>query len=161
MGTAPNDAAAWSHARRIATQLGAWSVASLAVALALAVWAMGSTDGTAATLRGVAWQFALWGAIDGAIAALGERDRRRRLARGEGMDADATRAFAARLRRLLRINAAVDVGYVAVGVALVLAWRTPAGLGHGLGVILQGGFLLAFDVWHGWRGPVGRAPHSG
>lgn len=152
--TPPSDP--WAQARRIGTQLGAWSLASVAGAIALGA-AAGAAPESAVTLRALAWQFGLWGAIDGAIAAFGERDRRRRLARGEGADAGATRAFAARLRRLLRLNAALDVAYVAVGVALLLAWRTPAGLGHGLGVLVQGGFLLLFDAWHGWRGPIGRA----
>jgi hypothetical protein len=56
-----------------------------------------------------------------------------------------------RLRRLLRLNAVLDVGYVAVGVGLLLAWRTEAGVGHGWGVVVQGGFLLVFDAVHAWR----------
>jgi hypothetical protein len=149
----------WRHARRIGAQLAAWALLSLAGAAVL--WSIAGSAGAdaAATLRALALQFAVWGAIDGAIAGFGERDRRRRLAHGEHRDAAASAAFAARLRRLLRLNAALDVGYVAVGVALLLAWRTPEGLGHGLGVSIQGGFLLAFDAWHGWG--AGRAPRGG
>jgi hypothetical protein len=151
----------WRHARRIGAQLAAWALLSLALA-AVSWWVAGGAGAdVAATLRAVALQFAVWGAIDGAIAAFGERDRRRRLSRAEDRDAGASVAFAARLRRLLRLNAVLDVGYVAVGVALLLAWRTPEGLGHGLGVLIQGGFLLAFDAWHGWGVGVGRAPRSG
>ena len=148
----------WRHAQRIGAQLVAWALLSLASAAVL--WSIAGSAGAAATLHALALQFAVWGAIDGAIAGFGERDRRRRLARGEDRDTAASVAFAARLRRLLRLNAALDVGYVAVGVALLLAWRTPEGLGHGLGVLIQGGFLLAFDAWHGWgagRAPRGRA----
>jgi len=141
----------WTHAHRIERQLGAWAALSLVSAAALAWAARAWPEPPAITLGAVALQFAVWGAIDGAIAALGARDRRRRLARGEAADAAATAAFGARLRRLLRLNAGLDVGYLAVGVALVLLWRTPAGLGHGLGVLVQGGFLLLFDAWHGWR----------
>lgn len=152
VGPAPNP---WRHAQRIGAQLAAWALLSLASAAVLG-WVAGRSGGdVGATLRAVAVQFAVWGAIDAAIAALGERDRRRRLARAEDHDASATLAFAARLRRLLRLNAALDVGYLAVGAALVLAWRSPEGLGHGIGVLIQGGFLLAFDAWHGWG--VGRA----
>jgi hypothetical protein len=143
----------WRQARRIAVQLGAWAVLSLAAAGVLAAAAAAADTASGATLRAIALQFALWGAIDGAIAAAGERDRRRRLERGEGVDPVATRAFAARLRRLLRLNAALDVAYVAVGLTLIGAWRTPDGLGHGLGVLVQGGFLLLFDAWHGWLRP--------
>jgi len=149
----------WQHAQRIGAQLAAWALLSLALAVVL-WWVAGRTGAdVGATLRALALQFAVWGAIDGAIAALGERDRRRRLSRAEDRDAGASAAFAARLRRLLRLNAALDVGYVAVGVALLLAWRTPEGLGHGMGVLIQGGFLLVFDAWHGWG--AGRAPRGG
>lgn len=148
----------WRHAGRVGGQLATWAVASVAAGAALA-WAAAAADasgatGFAATLRGVALQFVVWGGIDGVIAAAGERDRRRRIARGEARDPAATQAFGARLRRLLRLNAGLDVGYVVVGAALLLLWRTPEGLGHGIGVLIQGGFLLLFDAWHGW----GRAP---
>jgi hypothetical protein len=142
----------WRLARRVGTQLAAWSAFSV-VAGGLMAWA-GTTwaaGDAAVTWRAVALQFVVWGAIDGAIAAFGERDRRHRLARGEGGDPAATRAFGARLQRLLRLNAGLDVLYVAAGVALIVAWRSPEGLGHGLGVLIQGGFLLAFDAWHGFR----------
>ena len=153
----------WTHARRIERQLGTWAALSLVSAAALAWAARAWSEPLSVTLGAVALQFAVWGAIDGAIAAFGARDRRRRLARGEAADATATAAFGARLRRLLRLNAGLDVGYLAVGLALVLLWRTPAGLGHGVGVLVQGGFLLLFDAWHGWRrvgyaGDPGRGP---
>jgi hypothetical protein len=142
----------WRLARRVGTQLAAWSAFSV-VAGGLMAWAAATlvVGDAAVTLRAVALQFVVWGAIDGAIAAFGERDRRHRLGRGEGGDPAATRAFGARLQRLLRLNAGLDVLYVATGIALIVAWRGPAGLGHGLGVLIQGGFLLAFDAWHGFR----------
>jgi len=151
----------WRRARRIGAQLGAWALLSLVAAGVLAAVATAADAASGATLRAIALQFALWGALDGAIAAAGERDRRRRLDRGEGADPAATRAFAARLRRLLRLNAALDVAYVAVGLALIGGWRTPEGLGHGLGVLVQGGFLLLFDAWHGWRRPPPRGRSDG
>lgn len=141
----------WRRARVVGRQLAGWALASMAAGALLIVVAGGTAEATAATLRALAVQFIVWGAIDGAIAAFGERDRRRRVARGEADDAGATAAFGARLRRLLRINAGLDVVYLLVGVSLLLAWRTPEGLGHGLGVVIQGGFLLGFDAWHGWR----------
>jgi hypothetical protein len=145
----------WRLARRVGRQLAAWALLSVAAGGLLA-WAAGAVASGALgeTLRAVALQFVLWGAIDGAIAAFGERDRRRRIARGEHRDAAATAAFGARLWRLLRLNAGLDLVYVAVGALLLVLWRTPAGLGHGLGVLVQGGFLLVFDAWHGY----GRRP---
>jgi len=140
----------WWQARVVGRQLTAWALASVTAGAVLLVVAGAVPEGTAATLWALAIQFIVWGAIDGGIAAFGEGDRRRRVARGEADDAGATAAFGARLRRLLRINAGLDVVYLLVGVALLLAWRTPEGLGHGLGVLIQGGFLLVLDAWHGW-----------
>jgi hypothetical protein len=148
---------AWCLARRVGRQLALWALLSVTAAVPIA-WAAAAAAAAAdlalaATLRAVALQFVVWGAIDGAIAVLALRDRRRRIDRGERGDAAATAAFGARLRRLLRLNAGLDVVYVAAGIAVLLAWRTPAGLGHGLGVLVQGGFLLALDAWHGFRTP--------
>lgn len=131
--------------------MGLWSLLSVAVGLfgialhAVGVWPEAWTR----VLFAFAVQCLIWGAIDGVIAALGARDLRRRLAAGEAADPAASAAFGARLLRLLRLNAALDVLYVMVGVLLIVLWRTPDGLGHGLGVLVQGGFLLVFDTWHG------------
>jgi len=156
---APSSEDPWRQARVVGRQLAGWALASVAAGVLLLVTSGGAGEATAATLRALAVQFIAWGAIDGVIAAFGERDRRRRVARGEADDAGATAAFGARLRRLLRINAGLDVVYLLVGVALLLAWRTPEGLGHGLGVLIQGGFLLGLDAWHGW-GTWGAAPSA-
>jgi hypothetical protein len=52
------------------------------------------------------------------------------------------------LRRVLLLNAGLDVGYLAAGAALVLAPAARArGLrGDGLAVLVQGGFLLVLDT---------------
>lgn len=133
----------WRAGARIGRQLGAWAVLSVTTgALLLAL-----SDGVAA--RAFAVQCLVWGAIDGGIALAGGLGLRRARARGEvGVGARAERR---RLRRLLRLNAVLDVGYVAAGVALLLAWRSEAGFGHGWGVVVQGGFLLVFDAVHAWR----------
>ncbi|MBW6456847.1 MAG: hypothetical protein K0A98_13265 [Trueperaceae bacterium] len=157
---ATNSGDPWRQARVVGHQLGAWALASLAAGALLLVVAGGAAGAAAATLRALAVQCIAWGAIDGGIAAFGERDRRRRIARGEADDAGATAAFGARLRRLLRINAGLDVVYLLVGATLLLAWRTPEGLGHGLGVLIQGGFLLGLDAWHGW-GPWSGTSRAG
>lgn len=56
------------------------------------------------------------------------------------------------LLRLLKVNAFLDVGYVAVGLAMTLWGRTPLLQGFGWGIILQGGFLLLFDTSHYLQG---------
>jgi hypothetical protein len=52
------------------------------------------------------------------------------------------------LQTVLYINAGLDVLYVAAGA--VLALRSEANLqGLGWAVVVQGAFLLIFDLWHG------------
>ena len=152
----------FEHAQRIGRQLGAWAVASVAFGGALAAAAaLGALPETWDRVAlGIGVQCLVWGAIDGAIAWFGQRDLQRRRAAGEPDDPAATRAFARRLRRLLLLNAGLDVLYVAVGVALITLWQTPDGLGHGIGVVLQGGFLLVFDTVHGTRAATGDGPRA-
>jgi hypothetical protein len=135
----------WRASARIGRQLGAWAVASVVVGGALVVFA----DGAAARAFGL--QCLVWGAIDGAIAITGAVSLKRAHARGAVDDPERAAPERRRLRRLLWINAALDVGYVAAAVLMLALWRTPDGLGHGLGVLVQGGFLLAFDAVHARR----------
>ena len=101
--------------------LGGWAVGSLAAGAVLV--------GDPRT-RAFGRQTAAWGAVDGAIALVGAR----RQAAGRTTDA-------ARLRRVLLANAWLDVGYLAVGAALLRTrWR-----GDGAAVLLQGAFLLWLD----------------
>ena len=59
------------------------------------------------------------------------------------------------MRKLLWINNALDVVYVAGGTALIILygngsvfWR-----GTGWGIVVQGAFLFAFDLYHALRVP--------
>lgn len=56
------------------------------------------------------------------------------------------------LLRLLKLNTFLDVGYVAVGIGMVVWGSIPLLQGFGLGIIVQGGFLTLFDLWHYRRG---------
>jgi hypothetical protein len=84
-------------------------------------------------------QTAVWGALDALLAAVAWR----------GL-AERDLAGATHLDRLLWLNGGLDVGYVAVGVAL--AWtgwvlgRRLGLVGAGLGVIVQGLALLVLDA---------------
>ena len=82
--------------------------------------------------RGFGRQTATWGAVDGVIALVGAR----RQAAGRTTDAG-------RLRRVLLVNAGLDVGYVAAGAVLLRSerWR-----GDGAAVLVQGAFLLWLDA---------------
>ena len=90
-------------------------------------------------------QSALWGAIDLAIA-------------GVASARSAQPRDAAQLRRVLLVNAGLDVGYVAAGVVVARLRPTVGGRvtqvesrGHGLAVVVQGAALLALDLVHARR----------
>lgn len=111
-----------------------WSVLSLAVGAAVARWGRGERA------AGVARQSIAWGAIDLGIAAVG--------ARANQAPVTDVPAASRTLRRLLLVNAALDVGYVAVGLALVRAGRVRGrdSVGDGAAVAVQGTFLLVLDA---------------
>ena len=103
--------------------LGRWAAGSVVVGAALCL---------DPRTRGVGRQTAAWGLVDGAIAAVGAR----RQAAGRT-------TAPARLRRVLLVNAGLDVGYVAAGAWLAgrTRWR-----GDGAAVVVQGAFLLWLDA---------------
>ena len=82
--------------------------------------------------RGFGRQTAAWGAVDGAIALVGAR----RQAAGRSTDPR-------RLRRVLLVNAGLDVGYLALGAGLA---GRPRWRGDGVAVLVQGAFLLWLDA---------------
>lgn len=136
-----------NYSLTVSRRLLRWSALSVSAGLLMAISAE-------PVERGIGEQFLAWGAVDGAIALAGTWFGRRRLAiRG---DPERPATDARNLRRLLLVNAGLDVFYVLGGAGLVLGrgrsdetWR-----GRGLGVMVQGGFLLAFDLWHGLRFPT-------
>lgn len=132
-----------------------WEFAEL-VGRRLIVWALASVvAGTALLLlgdafwRGVGAQALVWGAIDGAIGLGGLRGAARDRRKGRG-DPAAPAAAARKLRRLLYLNGGLDVLYVAGGLALAgpFSGGDPFTIGSGWGIVVQGGFLLVFDLVH-------------
>jgi hypothetical protein len=103
--------------------LGMWAAASMLLGAALSV---------PARTRGFGRQTVAWGAVDGAIALVGAR----RSAAGRTTEP-------ARLRRVLLVNAGLDVGYLAAGAWLLrrTRWR-----GDGGAVLVHGAFLLWLDA---------------
>jgi carboxylesterase len=128
----------WSYGAAISRRLLGWSVLSVVAGIGLIGWGEGFWQ--AFGIQAVAW-----GLIDAVIATVGLVAKRTRSAAEQ-------RAW---LRRVLWINAGLDVVYIAVGGAAV-AWGGghPGWAGHGWGVIVQGAFLLLFDAWHAWRMPA-------
>jgi hypothetical protein len=134
-----------------------WAAGSvLAGSLLLALVALRRAAGPTALLRHFAIQTAAWGAVDLAIVAWAWRGLALR-------DFAGARA----LDRFLWLNLGLDVGYVAVGVTLLLCGRwlarragaTMAGddraaadapglgaVGAGLGVAVQGAALFLLDL---------------
>ncbi len=131
-----------SFAATVTRRLMGWSALSVAAGVPLAA-------SQAPLLRGLGQQFIAWGAIDGAIALAGRWSQRRKA------EHDAAGEEIATLRRLLLVNAGLDVFYVAGGLALAVrrGQDDPYWRGVGLGIVVQGGFLLAFDLWHGLNAP--------
>ncbi|MDJ1114083.1 DUF6992 family protein [Microbacterium dauci] len=114
----------------VVRRLTRWGTASVVIGGALALFPR---------TRAFGLQNLMWGAID---VALAEFTRRQGGVPKKRM-----------LRRILLVNAALDVGYVATGAHL--AARTPSfggrlsradARGHGLAIVLQGAALFVIDL---------------
>jgi hypothetical protein len=102
-------------------------------------------------LRGMGVQFTAWGLIDALIAVFGDQAAKKRATQlRDPMAPEVIRSEIQKLRKILWVNSGLDMGYVSGGAAMALikgknddSWR-----GHGIGVVLQGAFLLIFDLFH-------------
>ena len=133
----------WTLQARISRHLLLWSALSVVVGILLLFGVP--------FRRGVGLQALVWGAIDAAIAGFGWAQLRRKR---EKLDANAPQTLtreARNLRRLLVINAGLDVLYVGGGVLALLVFATEFAQGNGIGIIVQGGFLLLFDTFYALR----------
>jgi hypothetical protein len=100
--------------------------------------------------RGFGQQALGWGAIDALIALVGWSMARKRAADPSAQTEEAKRKETHNLRSLLWINSGLDLLYIAGGWLLTRradssgrGWR-----GHGWGIVVQGAFLLLFDLYH-------------
>jgi hypothetical protein len=145
------------YEREITSLLTVWAVGSVIKGTAIAL--IGSRTGRKQWVR-FGRQTAMWGAVDGLIAGAGalSRSRRGRLTTEE-VDAEARK-----LRKLLLINAAADVLYIAAGAHIavhakpgranpLMPEKTSLRLGRGDGVaiLIQGAFLLVLDATYARR----------
>lgn len=92
-------------------------------------------------------QFIVWGLIDGIIVLFGLGDSSR---------PDLVAAI--KLREFLWLNEGLDIGYVAVGITLIIIGRwskvnSASLVGAGLGVAIQGFLLLLLDGVLLWQLP--------
>jgi esterase/lipase len=133
----------WDFQDALTRRLTLWS------ALSIAAGALMTVFGQSAWLRGFGVQMLVWGGIDAAIALFGRRSSRKR--RDEGSQSpEAIEREARKLRRLLWINAGLDVLYMTGGFVLLVTAgaRDPFMAGTGWGIVVQGGFLFFFDLLH-------------
>jgi hypothetical protein len=104
-------------------------------------------------VNGIALQALIWGSVDATIAVVAWVGARRRSLRYPDETREVEETI--RLRRTLRINGFLDIVYIATGAAIVVVFQgQPFALGNGVGVIIQGAFLLVFDFVHAFRLPA-------
>lgn len=132
------------YEREITTLLSVWAAGSVLKGGAIAL--LGKRTGREQWTR-FGRQTAMWGAVDALIAGAGALSRSRR---GD-LTPEEVDAEARKLRRLLLINAAADVVYIAGGAHIaVRAGRRGTsfrmGRGDGIAILIQGAFLLALDT---------------
>ena len=132
----------WDFQTRLTRRLLIWSVFSV-VFSTLTFFSVNSL------LRGLAIQFCVWGIIDAGIAIFGAYASAKKQAKLQADELAETKE-ANWLERILWINTALDVLYILGGLWLMQTWGTESPLwrGHGLGIVIQGGFLFFFDFFH-------------
>jgi hypothetical protein len=139
---APTDI--WQFEDRVGRRLLAWAVGSVVTGGALAL--------RDAFWRGVGIQYAGWGLVDGLLALVARRRARARAGEPAGDEAR-------RLRRIFAVNTGLDVLYVLGGLGYARSHEDDDfRRGNGWGVVVQGGFLLLFDLLHALNTPAVGVP---
>lgn len=147
-----------AETRRLTGLLTGWALGTAAVGGHL--WANGEfvpgRTGGSDLVRDYGRTATMWSAVNLGIATAGRRGRHR-----DGEQAQPARQARRRrrLRRVLRLNAALDVGYIALGAALMSRPETVSraladrvgdrrlpGAGGGAAIVVQGVFLFWLDV---------------
>lgn len=134
----------WEFSTRLTRRLLVWS----ALSILLSTLTIFSAD---LFLRGLAVQFLVWGVVDGVISILGARAAARKQAAMQESDRAQTEVKEARwLSRVLWVNTGLDVFYLLGGFWLTQTWgaESPLWRGQGMGIMIQGGFLFLFDIYH-------------
>jgi hypothetical protein len=133
----------WTYYKAITRRLLVWSAASVLVGVALLAFGP--------LWQGIGLQSLAWGVIDAGIAIVGGWvTRRRRTGLSDPSAPEVLARETRSLRRILLINTGLDVMYVIGGaiLALTLGADNPFWRGNGWGIIVQGGFLFCFDLFH-------------
>ncbi|MGM0470250.1 MAG: DUF6992 family protein [Promethearchaeati archaeon] len=85
-------------------------------------------------IRGVLLQSFFWGLIDGILGLA-------TFLRKKEFDLE-------KIKKILLINVYLDIGYIVVGILLVLLGDNTFLMGNGVGVIIQGAFLFIVDLFY-------------
>lgn len=126
--------------RNLFISLAGWAGASMAVG-SWQAFSSGSSD----LQRNMGYQMLGWGAVNGVIVGLGAIGARRERTRTKDWTLERRR-----MRRILWINAGLDIGYMALG-GFLASRPDPRLRGTGYGIMLQGGGLLVIDTWYALR----------
>jgi hypothetical protein len=109
-------------------------------------------------LRQIGLQAIGWGAIDAALALNGRRAARAK--QQLAAPAPTVEREAARFQQIVAVNAGLDLLYVAGGAWLTqTAGQQARRRGMGIGIMVQGFFLLIYDSWLVWRVAAWRVNH--
>jgi hypothetical protein len=139
----------WQH-RALGWLLG-WGAASVVIGAGLAA-------NRQPELRQVGLQAIGWGVIDAALALNG-----RRAARAKQQLAATTPTVereTTRFQQIVAVNAGLDLLYIIGGWRLIqTAGQRPQRRGMGIGIVVQGLFLLIYDSWLVWRVAAWCATH--
>lgn len=119
----------------------AWGTGSVVAGVALTV----ASD---SFRRGIGIQSAVWGLVSAGFAAGWQCSARRNAvaARSGELGALGIQAEARRFEHALALKSGFGAVYVAAGTALALRGRNESSKGAGVGVIIQGSALLAYDL---------------
>jgi hypothetical protein len=144
LGGAPAEKQLNAFMRSLIVGLLAWSGLSIVAGVLLLAFVQVPFWG------GFALQCFLWAVIDIAIAGWGWWREQHAL---PPLTADGIRQKAGQLRRNLLWNGTLDMLYILLGILILTLWAVHSiiGQGHGTGMIVQGSFLLFFDVIQAYR----------
>ncbi len=121
-------------------RLFAWGVLSILVGVILGL------IHPALFWKGVGLQSVLWGLVDAAIALFALRGLDKKIQTPP--ESHVLRRDASRLQKILWVNTGLDVLYVLGGLWMMSSGGDDWWRGMGLGILIQGGFLLLFDALH-------------
>ena len=134
----------WSLQQRLSRHLLVWSALSVGGGALLLLFG-------APFWRGVGLQGLVWGLINAAIAGFGLLSLRQKRARPDANAPEVLAKETRDLRRLLLVNAGLDVLYVAGGIVVLTQFEADFPRGNGVGIVVQGAFLLLFDTFYAFQ----------